>query len=53
MGDPPRKLVCRSLRAVCHPTARLSYQAHYDMNRSTPDSRERFLRRIQGMTAQF
>ena len=53
MGDPPRKLVCRSLRAVCHPTARLSYQAHYDMNRSTQESRERFLRRIEAMTAQF
>lgn len=53
MGDPPRKLVCRSLRAVCHPAARLGYQAHYDMNRSTQESRERFLRRIEAMTAQF
>ena len=53
MGDPPRKLVCRSLRAVCHPAARLSYQAHYDMNRSTPESRTAFLRRIEAMTAQF
>ena len=43
MGDPPRKLVCRVLRAVCHPTARPAYLAHYDMNRATPDSRARFL----------
>jgi NAD(P)H dehydrogenase (quinone) len=43
MGDPPRKLVCRVLRAVCHPTARLRYLAHYDMNRATPASRAAFL----------
>lgn len=46
MGDPPRKLVCRAVRAVCHPAARLSYLAHYDMNRSTPESRRAFLRKV-------
>lgn len=46
MGDPPRKLVTRAVRAVCHPTAKLSYLAHYDMNRSTPASRGAFLDRI-------
>ncbi|MDP3411268.1 NAD(P)H-dependent oxidoreductase [Bosea sp. (in: a-proteobacteria)] len=43
MGDPPRKAVCRVLRAVCHPTARPRYHAHYDMNRATPESRAAFL----------
>jgi NAD(P)H dehydrogenase (quinone) len=43
MGDPPRKAVCRVLRAVCHPTARPRYLAHYDMNRATPESRAAFL----------
>ena len=43
MGDPPRKLVCRVLRAVCHPTVRPRYLAHYDMNRATPESRVSFL----------
>jgi len=43
MGDPPRKAVCRVLRAVCHPTARPLYLAHYDMNRATPESRAAFL----------
>lgn len=43
MGDPPRKLVCRVLRAVCHPTVRPRYLAHYDMNRATPESRAAFL----------
>lgn len=46
MGDPPRKLVCRVLRAVCHPTARPLYLAHYDMNRATLESRDSFLATI-------
>jgi putative NADPH-quinone reductase len=46
IGDPPRKLVCRALRAVCHPTARPRYLAHYDMNRSTPATREAFLQKV-------
>jgi len=53
MGDPPRKLVCRSLRLLCHPAARLSYQAHYDMNRSTPESRDRFLRKVEAIIERF
>lgn len=47
MGDPPRKLVCRGLRAVCHPMVRLRYLAHYDMNRSTPQTRSAFLTRVK------
>lgn len=47
MGDPPRKLVCRAVRAVCHPAARLSYLAHYDMNRSTLESRRAFLAKVE------
>ena len=43
MGDPPRKAVCRVLRAVCHPAARPLYLAHYDMNRATPVTRAAFL----------
>ncbi len=47
MGDPPRKAVCRVLRAVCHPTARPRYLAHYDMNRATPEGRAAFLARVE------
>lgn len=43
MGDPPRRAVCRVLRAVCHPAARPLYLAHYDMNRATPVTRAAFL----------
>lgn len=47
MGDPPRKAVCRVLRAVCHPTARPRYLAHYDMNRATLEGRAAFLARVE------
>jgi NAD(P)H dehydrogenase (quinone) len=42
MGDPPRKIVGRALRAVA-PRARVSYLAAYDMNRATPARRSLFL----------
>ncbi|KRE16975.1 NAD(P)H dehydrogenase [Bosea sp. Root381] len=45
MGDPPRRIVCRALRAVCHPMARPLYLAHYDMNLSTAESRAAFIGR--------
>lgn len=51
MGDPPRKLVTRGLRVLCHPTARMSYLAHYDMNRATPESRAAFLARVEAKMA--
>jgi putative NADPH-quinone reductase len=46
-GDPPRKLATRMLRATIRPGARVRYHAHYDMNRSTDDSRARFLARVR------
>ncbi len=47
MGDPPRKVVSRVLRAVCHPGARPLYLAHYDMNRATPETRQAFFERVR------
>jgi len=35
MGDPPRKVVKRAVRAVVHPTAKMRYLALYDMNRNS------------------
>lgn len=46
MGDPPRKLVGRLLRATVRPGAPVAYLAHYDMNRSTPETRARFLGKV-------
>lgn len=47
MGDPPRRLVKRAVRAVCHPMARPLYLAHYDMNRATAENRAAFLTAVE------
>lgn len=46
VGNPPRKFCTRTLRAVTGFSASVSYLAHYDMNRSTPATREAFLARV-------
>ena len=46
MGDPPRKLIQRLMRATVKPGAPVSYLAHYSMNVSTDQSREAFMRKV-------
>jgi NAD(P)H dehydrogenase (quinone) len=46
MGDPPRRIFNRSLRALVAVNARRRYLAHYDMNRTTPEKRARFLAEV-------
>lgn len=46
IGDPPRKIVTRLLRATIKPGAPVSYLAHYSMNLSTPASRQRFMQQV-------
>ena len=46
MGNPPKKLVNRMLRATVKPGAPVSYLAHYSMNLSTPESREKFMAKV-------
>jgi putative NADPH-quinone reductase len=53
MGDPPRKIALRMLRTLVHPTARATYLAHYDMNRSTDKSRAAFVARVDNALAAF
>jgi len=53
MGDPPRKLAKRHIRVTIKPGAPLRYYAHYDMNRSTPESRACFLDRVRSVMASF
>ena len=53
VGDPPRKAVTRVLRAVVKPAAPFTYLAHYDMNRSTEDTRARFSRRVGDVMSRF
>ena len=47
MGDPPRRFLTRSMRRICAPGARCDYLAHHDMNHSTPERREAFLRKVE------
>jgi putative NADPH-quinone reductase len=47
MGDPPRRFLTRSMRLICAPGARCDYVAHYDMNHTRPERRERFLKSIE------
>ncbi len=46
MGNPPKKLVNRVLRATIRPGAPVSCLAHYSMNLSTPESREKFMAKV-------
>jgi NAD(P)H dehydrogenase (quinone) len=45
-GDPGRKVLMRALKSMCG-NARAFYLAHYDMDRSTPESRRRFIARVE------
>lgn len=47
VGDPPRKAVNRVLRVIVKPGAPFKYLAHYDMNRSTEETRKRFIGRVE------
>lgn len=46
MGDPPRRLITRLLRATVKPGAPVSYLAHYAMNLSTDASRAAFMEKV-------
>ena len=46
MGSPGRVTIMRGLRAICHRRCRKTWLAHCNIDRSTPDSRAAFLRRV-------
>jgi NAD(P)H dehydrogenase (quinone) len=46
-GNPPKRYATRVLRAVTGLKARVEFLAHYDMNRSTPQTRAAFLARVR------
>jgi Putative NADPH-quinone reductase (modulator of drug activity B) len=52
-GDPPRRIVRRVLRAQIAPFAPLVHLVHYDMNRSTDETRGRFLKKVRGEMERF
>ena len=47
IGHPGRKTILRGIRALCGWKCRTIYMAHYLMDVSTPQSRERFLQRVR------
>ncbi|PDQ20018.1 NAD(P)H dehydrogenase [Mesorhizobium sanjuanii] len=53
MGDPPRKVVSRMLRATIKPGASVSYLAHYSMNLSTNETRKAFMAKVAASMAAF
>ncbi|HEY6632779.1 MAG TPA: NAD(P)H-dependent oxidoreductase [Rhizobiaceae bacterium] len=53
MGNPPKKLIHRMLRLTVKPGAPVSYLAHYSMNLSTLESRERFRAKVAAMMDAF
>lgn len=53
MGDPPRKLVNRMLRATIKPGASVAYLAHYSMNLSTDGTRDAFMAKVAARMDQF
>ncbi|SON58245.1 FMN-dependent NADH-azoreductase 2 [Hartmannibacter diazotrophicus] len=52
-GDPPRKIVRRVLRIQVAPFAPLIHHCHYDMNRSTPETRAAFLEKVRKEMGRF
>lgn len=53
MGDPPRKVVKRMLRATIKPGASVSYLAHYAMNLSTDGTRAAFTAKVAAAMDRF
>ena len=51
-GDPPKRIVKRSISFYCHPD-KLEYLALYDMNRATHIKREKFLNTVAEKLVQF
>ena len=53
MGDPPRKVIKRYLRALTGGKARIDYHARYHMNVATPARLERHMQRIESLMAKI
>jgi NAD(P)H dehydrogenase (quinone) len=45
-GETGRRVISRSLRVLCHPLARTTWLAMYDIDHSTPQQRAVFLERV-------
>ena len=46
VGNPGRRTIVRGIRAICHRRCRTLWLQHYNIDRSTPESRATFLDRV-------
>jgi putative NADPH-quinone reductase len=53
MGDPPRRVIKRSIRALVHPLARMDYIALHDLNRAEEARRKEFVAEVGRRMAKF
>jgi NAD(P)H dehydrogenase (quinone) len=53
MGDPPRSIITRYLRALTGKGARIDYHAHYHMNMATPATLGRFREKVRKAMLNF
>lgn len=53
VGNPPRKIVTRVIRAQVALGAPIRFMAHYDMNNCTPETRAAFLDKVKAEMARF
>jgi len=53
MGDPPRRVVKRLMRAMTGHPIRCDYVAHYDMNHTTPERRAGFQDKVTRVFASW
>ena len=53
MGSQGKKTILRSLRLLCAPGAKSAFAAHYLMDSSTPESRQRHLENVKRISRRF
>jgi NAD(P)H dehydrogenase (quinone) len=53
LGDPPRRVVKRLVRAMPGHSIRCDYLALYDMNRTTTESRDSFRSKVKDVFEQW
>ncbi len=53
IGDPGRRIVLRGVKPLCHPRCRTFWLGHYRMDSSMPESRARFLGRVEALAARL
>lgn len=51
VGHTARRMLLRGMRGQCHPTCRTMWLAHYRIDSSTPESRARYLAKVEARMA--